>query len=254
MISISDRDDYKNICKKAIYDENVFNSFKSEEAYRSILEHVSYEQGLDYFKKIKSSFPEYINYINDFKQNDLFGGTKKYAYDNIGEVSPTTLRYIKVLSDLKKLFGDLNGKNIIEIGVGYGGQCFVLNKYYNIKKYNLIDLPEVQGLSFKYLERLNVNTHKIINVSELKNLNEEYDIVISNYAYSELDTELQDYYYDHIIKKSKMGYFTFNFVSDLFGIKSYNKQEIIEKFKDKNISIIEELPLTFNNNCIIYFK
>lgn len=254
MTSISDRDGYKIICKNASINSDDFKCFKTKNEYKSILEHVSYEDGLKYLDIITTTFDEYINYISLFKKNDLYGGSVKYSYDKIGEISPSTLRYIKVLSDIKTIFGDLNNKNIIEIGVGYGGQCFILNQFYKIKNYYLIDLPEVQELSNVYLNKLGVNSHKILDVSKLTEYNIDYDIVISNYAYSELDINLQNYYYDNIIKKSKMGYFTFNFISELYGINSYKKQEIIEKFKNKNLVIKEEQPLTFNNNCVIFYK
>ena len=44
------------------------------------------------------------------------------------------------MCDVKKYFGDLNGKNVVEIGVGYGGLCFVLSSFYNINSYELVDL------------------------------------------------------------------------------------------------------------------
>ena len=41
----------------------------------------------------------------------------------IGKISPNTLKYIKVLMDLKKHWKTLDNMEICEIGVGYGGQC-----------------------------------------------------------------------------------------------------------------------------------
>jgi hypothetical protein len=252
MNSISDRLEYKDVCNLAHNDENVFNTFKSNPSYNGILEHVSKENGQLYLDYLNFNFPDYINHIDTFKKNDIYGGTILSNYDKIGYISPTTIRYIKVLSDLKNIFGDLNGKKIVEIGVGYGGQCLILNNYFNLKEYGLIDLDEVLLLSKKYLDKLDVISRPI-NISSINNIDEDFDLVISNYAYSELDKKLQDLYYDKIIKKSKNGYLTLNFISHLFNIDSYSLDEILLKFKEKNVKILEEIPNTFENNKILYF-
>jgi hypothetical protein len=251
--SISNRFDYKNVCLNAAKNDFYFDKFKQNKAYNSILEHVDFQQGLLYIENINKNFEECFGFIENFKKNDLYGGSKLEYYENFGNISPSTLRYIKVLSDIKKLFGDLNGKKIIEIGVGYGGQCFILNQFYNnIEDYFLIDIDEALELSNVYLNKLNVK-HSVCKINEIDNIEQEFDLVISNYAYSEVNKELQDFYYDKIIKKSKHGYFTFNFVSHLFGIDSYSEAEILKNFSEKDVKIMEEYPKTHSNNKIIYF-
>jgi hypothetical protein len=71
--------------------------------------------------------------------------------------------------------------------------------------------------------------------------------------YSELYKELQDFYWEKIIKSSKNGYFTLNFISHLFNIDSYSKEEILSKFSEKGPKILEEEPKTFEKNIILYF-
>lgn len=253
MNSISNHDSYKNICRLASLDENTFNTFKTNHAYNAILEHVSIDQGGQYLEYLNANYPEYKEHLDKFKQNDTLGGSKMYEYGGIGNISPSTLRYIKVLFDLVKLFGDLNNKKIIEIGVGYGGQCFVLSQLFpNVQKYALVDLDEALLLSGKYLNKLSTR-HEVVTIDNLESLNEEFDLVISNYAYSELRRDLQDYYYDKIINKSKHGYFTLNFISHLFNIDSYSFEDTKEKFKEKNFSLMEEYPKTSDNNIILYY-
>ena len=252
MKSISDREDYKSVCVSAYNDDNVFNIFKKKPAYNAILEHVTQEQGRLYLDNIESNLYEFKNFIDRFKKNDLYGGSNLVNYDEYGYISPSTLRYVKVLSDLKSIFGDLNGKKIIEIGVGYGGQCCVLQQMFDIDQYTLVDMDEVLMLSDKYLNKLGVK-HDLMYIDDVYNNICEYDIVISNYAYSELNKELQDLYYDNIISKSKNGYFTMNFISDIFGIDSYNESELNDKFSNKNINYLDETPKTFEKNIIIYF-
>jgi hypothetical protein len=252
MNSISDTQQYKNVCINAANDDECFRTFKSNPVYNGILEHVSNDQGRLYLDYIKNNSPELLENIGDFKENDKHGGTVKSNYPEIGDISPSTLRYIKVLSDIKNIFGDITGKKIIEIGAGYGGQCLILNKMFNISEYSIVDLDEASHLSNKYLN-INGITPRIIKISDVANIDEDFDIVISNYAYSELDKNLQDLYYDRIIKRSKNGYLTYNFISNLCNIDSYNKEEVFNKFSDKGIKILEETPKTFEDNLIIYF-
>jgi hypothetical protein len=252
MQSISDTIDYKKVCLDASINDDLFNVFKSNPVYKGILEHVSTEQGKLYLDYINSNFTDLDSFIGTFKKNDIYGGTTLSNYERIGNISPSTLRYIKVLSDINNLFGNLDNKKVVEIGVGYGGQCFVLSQYYNINEYSLIDLDETLLLTDKYLNKLDVS-HRVINIDNISDLDEEFDLVISNYAYSELSRELQDLYYEKIIKKSKNGYFTYNFISNLFNIDSYSKEEVFEKFSEKNLKVMEEYPNTFENNIILYF-
>jgi putative sugar O-methyltransferase len=251
MNSISDTRSYKSACRNASLDENQFNVFKRNRDYNGILEHVNVEQGELYLNYIKNNFENLELHLEKFKKNDFFGGATLHKYE-IGNISPSTLRYIKVLCDLKNLFGDLNNKKIIEIGVGYGGQCLVTSEYFTPAEYGLVDLDEALMLSEKYLNKNEVK-HRVINIDSIKDLDEDFDLVISNYAYSELDVSLQDLYYEKIIKKSKHGYFTLNFISDIFGVKSYGKDDILNKFSEKSPKILIENPSTYENNIILHF-
>ena len=78
--------------------------------------------------------------MDAFKSNDKYGSPFVFDYPGVENISPTTLRYIKVLSDLKKHFGPLDGMNICEIGVGYGGQCRIINSMYRPSTYTLVDI------------------------------------------------------------------------------------------------------------------
>jgi hypothetical protein len=252
MNSISDTQQYKTVCINAANDNECFKVFKSNPIYNGILEHVSEGQGNLYLDYIKNNSPELLNLVEKFKENDIHGGTIKFTYPDIGDISPSTLRYIKVLSDIKNLFGDITSKKIIEIGAGYGGQCLILNKLFSPSEYAIVDLDESAKLSNKYL-KLNGISPRIIKISDIDNIDEDFDIVISNYAYSELNKDLQDLYYDKIIKRSKNGYLTYNFISNICNIDSYNREEVFNKFAEKNIKILEEIPKTFEDNLIIYF-
>jgi len=118
-----------------------------------------------------------------------------------------------------------------------------IKSYINVKSYTIIDLPEVLALTKKYLERQNVTDVTFIECDNVES--KEYDLCISNYAFTEIDREYQDLYAEKIIKNSKHGYITCNY----FGLRDdgMTKKEVQEL---KNGTFIEEKPLTGTNNII----
>jgi hypothetical protein len=197
-------DRYENFCKSVSVDNEAFKTFKSNPDLVYMLEHVTYEQGLGYLAEIKRLHPKLLNHIECFATNDSLGSPKVFWYGEINmNMSPTTLRYIKVLADLMTYFGDLSGLDIVEIGVGYGGQCKIINDYFVPKSYTLIDLPSVLDLTEKYLE-----CHGIQNMSFKWHSNASYDLCISNYAFTEISRQNQDIYVKNVINNSAKGYIT----------------------------------------------
>jgi putative sugar O-methyltransferase len=249
--SESDNGRYVSFVNKANNNFKAFKTFKRNPSYVEILEHASKEDGLSYLKIIADQTPDLLNKINDFKINDLVGNPIIHHYDGIGRVSPSTLRYAKVASDLMLHFGQDIGKNIAEIGIGYGGQMLINDQVFKMKSYHLFDLSPVLMLASRYLE------NHILNASyELSTLNQsagdlEYDLVISNYAFSELPQQLQKKYIEKVLSKSKKGYLTMN-SGHSDSAFSQNKlslsqlEELLPKFR-----VFEEKPLTSAKNYII---
>jgi hypothetical protein len=148
--SVSDNEAYPQLCLRASRDDRAFASFRSNPIYNVILEHVTEEQGRRYLEII-SADAELLGAIEQFRKNDEFGGSRTFAYPSVGEISPTTLRYVKVLHDLKMLFGSLDALDICEIGIGYGGQCRIINAWFNPTSYCLVDLAPALALARRYL-------------------------------------------------------------------------------------------------------
>lgn len=249
--SESDNGFYLHIIEKATNNYKTFKNFKNHPFYSEILEHVSYSQGKQYLDCIIKNDKNLLYKIDKFLENDKIGNPKKYYYKEIDKViSPTTLRYIKVASDIKKIFSD-KIDNIVEIGCGYGGQYLILDKLINIQNYLLIDLYEVTKFIEKYLECYVLNsiyeTKTINKISQ----NNSWDLVISNYAFSELPSATQHNYINKILLKSKNGYMTMNSGIDTsaFQKNHFSLKEIIKLMP--NIKIIPEEPLTHKGNYII---
>ena len=251
--SISDTYKYRNACQMAALFDSDFNSFKRNPEYNAILEHVSEDQGRQYKQHLDAYFPDYLYKLEQFKENDAYGSPVVFEYEGIGNFSPTTLRYIKVLSDLSHLFGSLDNFNIIEIGVGYGGQCKVISDFFNINKYTLVDLDEALNLTDKYLKKLNVKNVQVVRPLEITALDKEFDLVISNYAFTELSRSIQELYLNKILLRSSHGYMTCNFVSEDFSINSFSLNELEQRLSIFNIRKLAEFPLTHKDNTILFW-
>lgn len=89
---------------------------------------------------------------------------------------------------------------IVEIGVGYGGQCKIISDLYEFESYTLVDLPSCLPLAKKYLDHFEVRNIICSTLDELDKKN-QYDLVISNYAFSEITRGLQDDYIDKVTRE-----------------------------------------------------
>ena len=239
--SASDTKEYKAVLQMAVDDENVFKEFKRHPWYTRILEHATKEQGELYYKRIAKNNPWILKYpqIELFIQNDLIGSPVKYKYDNI-EISPSSLRYLNVLSDLHN--HKLLGRNIVEIGGGYGGQCLMISQIFRYKTYSFYDLDEALLLIQKYLLKHDI----VLPKTSVK----KYDLVISNYAFTECDPQIQDMYLKKVINKSEHGYITGNFDPNLNIMESYTMKELLKRIS-KRVQILEEKPLIHPGHKIL---
>ena len=187
----------------------------------------------------------------EFKINDLIGTPITHTYSEIGAISPTTLRYIKVASDLRKYFGSNIGDKIVEIGGGYGGQLLINDQIFLMKEYHIYDLPPVLDLTERYLKSHILNSsYKTVTLNQSPG-HEIYDLAISNYAFSELPSVLQCKYIEKILANSAKGYLTMN--SGLKGSAFEIDKLSIEDLRAKlpPFEVFDEFPLTHRRNYII---
>lgn len=254
--SISELSKYPHFCLQAATNAEVFLNFKRSPLYQPILEHVGYNQGLEYLQIIEKKYAYILNHIDVCRENDIFGNPIIFDYGSIiGEISPTTLRYMKVSGDLIALFGNLKNKKIVEIGGGYGGQCKVLSGLCEFSSYTIIDLPEASLLSARYLSSLGIDWVSTESNTTFTSSN-SYDLVVSNYAFSECSIDEQINYIEKILNKSSCGYMSCNFISNHFGINSLSLEKLLEliKIPGREIRVVPEDPLTSSDNLIVIWK
>lgn len=245
------------VCQKAVEDKNIFESFKKDSNFTTILEHTDEQYSHIFMQRIINEYRDYINKINWnlVKENDAIGTAHLVEYSELSNsvkldnylFSPSTVAYIfkalDVLNHVKK--SELNNIHILEIGAGYGGQCKILFDLadifnVNIKKYTLVDLYWPNQLQKKYLNTLGYKDRvEFISYEQLLEDNSslpEFDYLISIYALGEFNSDTQQFYIDKI-NNLKYYYLVWNTLS------------IHERFLLGDIE--EEYPKTGPHNVVI---
>jgi len=230
--------------------------FKSSDTYCSILEHVSYDYGVQYLKLIGDEFPHVsLEHILGFvHMNDAIGMPKRYTFidkhKNAILCSPTSLRYIYHSLVIIEHFKNTNCKSMVEVGCGYGGLCLAIQYFTKIQgifieAYHLIDLQPVCNLIGNYL-----NYHKSHISSKLAfHASETYgnDIVdanlffISNYCYTEIEEHHNRAYTKILFPKVSHGFITWQNGGNKGAYPITQSSAIIGK---QIMNIIEEKPQT----------
>lgn len=239
---------YVAFVQEAVRNYRTFQNFKRHPSYRSVLEHTTQEEGAKYLAILREEGAHILAQIESLRANDAVGNPFTFAYPDIGRISPSTLRYMKVACDLHRHFGAKFGEKVAEIGVGYGGQMFVNDRVFAFREYHLFDLPPVLQLASKFLESFILSGSYILSTLNQNAGDEVYDLVVSNYAFSEFPESLQRAYITKILAKARRGYLTMNTGRE----KTKNKlslaelRELLPPFE-----ILEERPQTAATNYIL---
>ena len=236
---------YINACIDAATNEELFNNFKRNQNYTTILEHqhVPKEYGDLMISYIENKYDKekLISKIDNIKDNDKYGNPILYNFD-YGYISLGTLRYVKNSCDIVSYFGEDNINTIVEIGGGYGGLCKTISNFIDYKNYHIYDLKEVNLLTSKYLSKFNNFDRIHINTLEDNNkifIDGEIDLLISNYAFSELPKSLQVIYINEVILKCNKFYMIYNHLQS--GSENGLKfNEFIDILSNKYDMVIED--------------
>lgn len=259
--AITTGDNYINFVWQAVTTTAGFANFRQHPHYITILEHVSEAQGREFFELIRDPIIRDICLESEYA--DSVGHPRVHDYDG-HRISPTTLRYGKVLQDIVDAFPDFhNMHRVVEIGVGYGGQARLISEYIRRKSgklqmYFMVDLLPVLNLSRLYLDHFALAFQvKYLTKSEISPT-ESYDLVISNYAFSEFTRPLQTQYLNLALYRSRCGYLTMN--SGLHDTRTFipredavahSAEELLKMLP--NSVVLDERPKTGRSNYLLVF-
>jgi len=113
--------------------------------------------------------------------------------------SPTSLRYLATALWIRERGIVPPGGKIVEIGVGFGGLA-AMNSVVSGASTVLVDLPQVEGLAGKMLSENGLEGFLDSSREPVGDFT-----IISNYAFTELSTKVQDIYFEKWIRHSKHG-------------------------------------------------
>jgi putative sugar O-methyltransferase len=229
-------------------DERSLATFRRNRHYRAVVESVTEPEGRIIFDSLKNA--DVVSLINRTQHADKIGNPRTYVFRNM-ELSPTTIRYAKIVEEISNLFDDFRGiKHICEIGVGYGGQARLICQYLQCRErdgeplisYTLLDIENVLCLSRRYLENFSFSNSFIYKTkSELAARPEHpYDFFISNYAFAEFNKALQEEYLEKVILNSKQGYLLMNNGITIDGKRVLSKFGNNESYLD--VELLEKIP------------
>ena len=240
--SLSDTVEYKEVVRAAVDDEEVFKTFKRHPSYH-VLEHLTPKCGDLYVEALQCHLDAEI--LKALAFNTDVGSPRVVYESKLGRLSPTTLRYAKVACDLMTLFPNL--RELVEIGVGYGGLPQALLSFKaHLTSVLLVDLPDVERLALKYLHTFQRQYGSPGTIFRTYNkTDEDFDLVVNNYALSELTTEVQLAYFDSIIRRARRGYLTINPVNGLFNAPVETVVARLEAVVQSPVFVAREVPLSF---------
>ena len=231
--------------KSALFSPN----FSKLNEIEQIVHHLDHHllEIMNRFNSFYTTNKEYL--IQLCHTNDFYGNPQKYNFPNFTECSPSNLRYILhgllILTYMKECLQ--NNVDIIEIGGGYGGLCFFIQKLsplfdITVNTYSIFDLEMPSILQKKYLETLNIYNTTKGDLNNVKNLKEN-SFLISNYAFSEISSDLQKKYTDNVLNP---------YVS--YGFLAWNFIDVYKFIDNKNIVVEDEFPCTGSGNKYVRFS
>lgn len=151
--------------------------------------------------------------------------------DTPSAFSPTTLRYLATALWLRRNDHFSPNSEILEIGVGFGGLA-AMNALVSGATSALIDLPQVERAAMRMLAEVGLVDHGCL--SEGYNHTKAH-YIISNYAFTELNSEIQKHYFEKYIKPSEHGMIISNSGVFASSINGRTDKELIAWFHDEGL-------------------
>jgi len=242
--SMTDTGDYENFCQNAIENDEFFKVFRQNEILINVMEHVPAHLGDLYLDLILQSKYKYL--LLGILNEDQIGCPVKSYYMRVGTVSPTALRYASIAAQIANFFGALDNFFILEIGAGYGGQAHFISQIFQLSQYTVVDLKGPSRLAKKYLS---ISSPDLIVRLDDKSYDQgEIDLLISNYAFSELKREEQERYFSRYVSKSSRGYVLYNETTPS-DWNSISLEEFLQRIPGS--ICLPESPETGKNNRLV---
>jgi hypothetical protein len=207
--------------------------FRKSKAVRQVVETLGPVDGRYFAKLIRKWEPALLR-DPKVREIDGWGDPIRWPAILLGtpqSFSPTTLRYLAQALWIKRQGYLPRHAEIVEIGVGYGGLA-AMNARVSGAKTTFVDLPNVESTALRMLDD--------IGLGNCARLSDEKDtppatFVISNYAFTELNGDLQEDYFHRYLKPSKHGMIISNASIFARSIEGRTNDELVAWFRAEGI-------------------
>jgi len=211
---------------------------------------------LDYILKNNPSI--ITNNLDKILECDSFGNPPLHTFPNKILTIKCSDSISPPLYDLTKLtenFGSLpSNLSIIEIGCGFGIETKIFHDLVGYKSYTHVDLPDMLMLQSVYLSHFSVPNVKYINANEdIKSVESEYDLFLSNFAFTEISSDVQKLYFDNVIKKCRMGIVVGKMSPHIDTVRFNKLTKVQLGWFELNFNIRLEEHNPYNRGKILYF-
>ncbi len=140
-------------------------------------------------------------WLDILQRNDRIGGPEIARTEDGMELSPTTARYARHISQLFWLFGPVLDYHVVEVGGGYGGLCRLFTGLFPSCSYKLYDIPIGLTLQSRYLAGARARVRYFSTIEPT-----DCDLFISVASLCELRRPVIDEFGASVLAKSRRGY------------------------------------------------
>lgn len=228
---------FLKFCDEASSNSEMFQEFKRSPIYNLFHENVTFEEAQRFLSHLELYAPVLLeeDLLARLRKIDCVGGPFVHSFNSVGPFSPTTLMYLKIAGELKRIFGEMKDLCVIEIGGGSGGLCKVLHEVFNIKRYTIIDFKESAKLAKAHLQALGLEHVQFLTPDKLKL--ESCDLLISYNGFSESNVSLQKRLIKQFFSSAQRGYLNCSFYPKHYPLHALNKQQLMRKIKSQQSEI-----------------
>lgn len=209
------------------------HNFRRKPSVRDIVETVGATDGRFYAQRIREWDAGWFS-NRAVREIDAWGNPIRWPGFLLGTgkaFSPTTLRYLATALWLKRSGYLEMGSHITEIGVGFGGLA-AMNALISGAVTTLVDLPEVERSAMRILDDCGLAAYAKLGgeISE-----KATDLIISNYAFTELNAALQKDYFEKYLKHSPHGVIISNSAVFAASIRGHTDNDLVAWFQAEGL-------------------
>lgn len=231
--SVSGGHPWVDWCRALVSDEISSKGFRRRRAVREIVETLGPVDG-HYFSKL--AMREETEWLKSevFRKIDHWGDPITWPgilLGTAGRHSPTSLRYLAHAIWMKREGLVKEGGCVVEIGVGFGGLA-AMNGMISHACTRMVDLPDVANAATKMMNEIGMGG---LVVDGDEGIDGEDHCVVSNYAFTELSSGLQEEYFEKYLRSSPRGLIVSNanIFSRLIGGRS--DHELLDWFRGEGL-------------------